>query len=60
MYRYFKKISGVGNGEHAYFLKSKGLSQRINSITTCNLSITPELSCFGIKIRLHLNGRYLK
>ena len=24
MYRYFKKISGVGNGEHVYFLKSKG------------------------------------
>ena len=60
MYRYFKKISGVGNGEHVYFLKSKGLSKRINSITTCNSSITPELGCFSIKIRLHLNGRCLK
>ena len=34
MYRYFKKISGIGNGEYIYFWKSKGFSdERINSIT---------------------------
>ena len=42
MYRYFKKIGGVGNGEFIYFWKSKGLSnERINSITTSNHSFTP-------------------
>ena len=34
MYRYFKKINGVGNGKYIYFWKSKGLSdERIISIT---------------------------
>ena len=43
MYRYFKKIIGVGTGEYIYFWKSKGLSdERINSITTADYSITPE------------------
>ena len=26
MYRYFKRVVGVGNGNYIYFLKSKGLS----------------------------------
>ena len=42
MYRYFKRIAGVGTGDYLYFLKSKGLSdERIDSITTSNYSITP-------------------
>ena len=49
MYRYFKKIASVGSGNYIYFGKSKGLSdERINSITTFNYSITPELSYYGI------------
>ena len=33
--RYFKIIAGVGNGNHIYYWKSKGLSdERINSIET--------------------------
>ena len=37
MYRYFKNIIGVGNGEYIYFWKFKGLSNElINSITACN------------------------
>ena len=49
MYRYFKKIASVGSGNYIYFVKSKGLSdERINSITTFNYSITPELSYYGI------------
>ena len=44
MNRYFKKIVGIGAGNYIYFWKSKGLSdERINSITTSNYSITPEL-----------------
>ena len=50
MYRYFKRIAGVGSGKYIYFWKSKGLSdERINSITASNYSITPELNHYGIK-----------
>ena len=35
-------ITGGGNGEYLYFLKSKGLSdERINSVTASNYNITP-------------------
>ena len=48
MYRCFKRIASVGNGNYIYFWKSKGLSdERINSITTSNYSITPELIHYG-------------
>ena len=41
MYRCFKKIAGVGNGNNIYYWKSKGLpEERINSITTSNYSVT--------------------
>ena len=57
MYRYFEKICGVCNGKYIYFGKSKGLSdEKINSITVSNYSITPELSYYGSKIRVKLNG----
>ena len=37
MYRYFKRIAGVGNGNYIYYWKFKGFSdKRINSITTSN------------------------
>ena len=50
MYRYFKKIAGVGSGNYIYIWKSKGLSdERINSITASNYSITPELSFMVLK-----------
>ena len=33
MYRYFKRIAGVGNGNYIYYWQSKGLSdEKINSI----------------------------
>ena len=52
MCRYSKKVAGVGSGNYIYFQKSKGLSdEKINSITTSNYSITPELSHYGIKAR---------
>ena len=41
MYRYFKRIAGVGSGNHIYFWKSKGLSgERLDSITASNYKIT--------------------
>ena len=43
MYRYSKRIPGVGSGNYIYFWKSKGLSdERLNSNTASNNSITPE------------------
>ena len=61
MYRYFKNISGVGNGKYIYFWKSKGFSdERINSVTASNYCITPELSYYGSKIRVKFNGSCLK
>ena len=45
MYRYFKRIAGVGSGDYIYYWKSKGLSdERINSIKTSDYEITPYLS----------------
>ena len=45
MYRYFKRIAGVGSGDYIYYWKSKGLSdERINSIKTSNHSITQNVT----------------
>ena len=50
MYRYFKRIADVGNGNYIYYWKSKGLSdERINSITASIYSVTPFLDYYGIK-----------
>ena len=61
MYRYFKRIAGVGSGDYIYYWKSKGLSdEKINCIKTSDYGITPKLSCYGSKIRVEFNGSYLK
>ena len=61
MYRYFKRIAGVGSGNYIYFWKSKGLSdERLDSITASNYKITPELSLYGTKTRVEFNGSCLK
>ena len=61
MHRYFKKVAGVGSGNYIYFWKSKGLSdKRINSITVSNYIVTPELSYYGSKTRVKINGSCLK
>ena len=45
MYRYFKKIIGVGSGDYIYFWKSKGLSdESIKPIITSDYIITAEFS----------------
>ena len=50
MYRYSKRIAGAGSGNYIYVWKSKGLpDKRLNSNTTSNYSITPELSFYGAK-----------
>ena len=48
MYRFFKRIAGVGNGNCIYYWQSKGLSDKIiNSIKTANHSIAPFLAYYG-------------
>ena len=55
MYRYFKRVGGVGTANCILFWKSKGLSdETINSITASNYSITPELDYYGSKIQWNL------
>ena len=59
MYKYFKQIAGVGNGN--YYWQSKGLSdERINSITASNYSVTPFLDYYGTKTRVEFSGSCLK
>ena len=59
--RYLKRVASVGSGNYIYFWKSKGLSdERINSITTSNNSITPELSHYGTKAKVTFSGSCLK
>ena len=61
MYRYFKRIAGIGSGNYIYFWKSKGLfDESFDSITASNNKITPELSFYGIKTRVEFNGSCLK
>ena len=61
MYRYFKRIAGVGSGNYIYFWKSKDLSdERLDSITASNHKITPELSFYGTKTRVEFNRSCLK
>ena len=61
MYRYFKRIVGVDNGNYIYYWKSKGLSDgRINSIIASSYKFTPQLSYYGTKTRVEFNGSCLK
>ena len=61
MYRYLKKIIGVGSGDYIYFWKSKGLpDETITPPITSDDSLTPKLSYFGTKTRLEFNGRCSK
>ena len=61
MYRYFKRISGVGNGSYIYFSKSKGLfDEKVNSMTTSNHIHTPKLSYYVTETRVEFSGSCLK
>ena len=55
MYIYFKRTAGVKNDSYIYYLQSKGLpDEKINSITTFNHSITPNLDYYGTKTTVKL------
>ena len=55
MYRYFKRIAGVGNYNYIYYWKCKGLSdEKINSITVSNYSVIPFLDYYDTKKEYNL------
>ena len=61
MYRYFKQIARVGNGNYIYYWQSKGLyDKRISSITASNYNVTPFLDFYGTKTRVKFDGSCLK
>ena len=61
MYRYFKRIAGVCNGNYIYYWQSKELpDERFNYIKTPNHSIIPNLGYYGTKTRVEFNGSCLK
>ena len=61
MYRYFKRVVGVGTGNYTYFWKSKGLSDEyITDPTTSDYSLNPQLSYLDTKTRLEFRGSCLK
>ena len=53
MYRYFKRVSGVGSGNYIYFWNSKGLSDK--NITAPNTS-----DYNGTKTRVEFSGNCLR
>ena len=58
---YLKTIAGVGSGNYIYFWKSKRCFHgRINSITTSNYGITPELNYYCTQTRVEFEGSRLK
>ena len=61
MYKYFKRVLGVGTGNYIYFWKSKGLSdEHITAPTTSDYRLNPQLSYLGTKTRLQFRGSCLK
>ena len=61
MYRYLKRIVGLGNGNCSYYWQSKGLSdERINSITASIYSVTPFLDYYSAKTLAEFSGSCLK
>ena len=61
MYRYFRRIVGVGSGNYIYYWKSKGLSdERIKSITASSYKVTPQSSYYDTKTRVKFNESCLK
>ena len=57
MYRYLKRVVGVGAGNYIYFWKSKGLS---DENITSDYSLNPQVSYLGTKTRVKFDRSCLK
>ena len=56
MYRYFKRITGVGSGDYIYYWKSRGLSdENITAPSAPNSFINPSLEYLGTKERVRFS-----
>ena len=61
MYRYLKRVIGVGISNYIYFWKSKGLSdENITASTTSDYKLDPQLNYFGTKTRVEFRGSCVK
>ena len=61
MYKYVKRVSGVGNSNYIYFWKSKGLSdENIATLTISGYKLNPKLSYFASKTRAEFKESCLK
>ena len=61
MYRYFKRIAGVGNGNYIYFWKFKRLShENITAPTRSDYRLNRQLSYLGNKIGVEFKRSCLK
>ena len=61
MYRYFKRVAGVGTGNYIYFWKPKGLrDENIVAPATSDYSLNPQLSYLGTRTRAEFIGKCLK
>ena len=62
MYRYFRRVAGVGSGNYIYFWKSKGLSDENIAPHATNeyYSLNPNSTYFGAKTRAEFKGSCLK
>ena len=61
IYRYFKRVVGVGTGNYIYVWKSKGMSdENVTSPPTSDYRFNLQVSCFGTKARVEFKGSCLK
>ena len=61
MYRYSKRVSGVGSGNYIYFWKSIGLSdENITAHPTTDYRPNQQLNYRSTKTRVEFKGRCLK
>ena len=61
MYRYFKKVVGIGTGNYIDFWKSKGPSDKnVTAPTTSHYNLRPQLNYFGTKTKEEFRGSCLK
>ena len=61
VYSYFERINGAGNGDYIYSQKSKGLyDENITLPTTSDYRLNPQLSYYGTKAKVKVDGSCLK
>ena len=61
IYRYFKRVIGVGTDNYIFFWNSKGLSdENMTTATTSDYKLNPQLSYYGTKTKVLFDASCLK